>query len=137
MCEGCGCGSEKLVHGTISRIGQPWGTEELVSKSHGYTIKRYTIKQGASPDAHTHERETHTFYLVSGLVKLEAGTHVDELVEDFLHAGETAEISAGQIHRLTAIHDSVVIEIAAASSALGACHHTHEQEDGTVVTHSH
>jgi len=58
-----------------------------------------------------HERKSETLYLLSGRVGVETGDSSDSLVAGELLPGESVDVPRGRIHRVTALEDSVIIEV--------------------------
>ena len=97
--------------GPVSTVVKPWGGEELLAHTDLYALKSIHVRVGTRPSLQYHERKSESLYLLSGLMKIELGDSKDSLVEDQLHPGETVDIPKGRIHRVTAIEDSVLIEV--------------------------
>ncbi|MCX8052885.1 MAG: cupin [Armatimonadetes bacterium] len=103
--------NDRVVRGPISITQKPWGGEELLAHTELYALKRIYIKPGLRPSLQYHERKSESLYLLSGQMKIEIGDSVDSLVTDELLPGESVDIPRGKIHRVTALEDSVLIEV--------------------------
>lgn len=101
----------RVVRGPISEIVKPWGGEELLAHTELYALKRIYVKVGSRPSLQYHEHKSETLFLLSGQMSIEIGESVDSLTKDQLHPGEAVDIPKGMIHRVSAIEDSVIIEV--------------------------
>ncbi len=101
----------RVARGPVSSVVKPWGGEELLAHTDLYALKRIHVKVGSRPSLQYHERKSESLYLLSGLMKIEIGDSSDSLVEDRLRPGETVDIPRGKVHRVTALEDSVIIEV--------------------------
>ncbi|MDO8587308.1 MAG: cupin domain-containing protein [Armatimonadota bacterium] len=90
---------------------KPWGGEELLAHTDLYALKRIHVKVGSRPSLQYHERKSESLYLLSGRMKIEIGDTRDSLVEDHLRPGDSVDIAAGTVHRITALEDSILIEV--------------------------
>jgi mannose-6-phosphate isomerase len=103
--------SGRVVRGPISKIEKPWGGEELLAHTGLYALKRIHVKVGSRPSLQYHERKSESLHLLSGLLRIEIGETRHCLAEDVIHPGENVDIPAGVVHRVTALEDSVLIEV--------------------------
>ncbi len=101
----------RVVRGPVSTVEKPWGGEELLAHTDLYALKRIRVKPGSRPSLQYHERKSESLYLLSGLMRIEIGDSADSLVTDELQPGETVDVPKGKIHRVTALEDSVLIEV--------------------------
>lgn len=99
------------VRPPLSTVTKPWGGEELLAHTDLYALKRIHVKVGSRASLQYHERKSESLYLLYGLMKIEIGDTRDSLVQDHLRPGDSVDIPAGRIHRVTAIEDSVLIEV--------------------------
>ncbi|MHB0997850.1 MAG: cupin domain-containing protein [Armatimonadota bacterium] len=102
---------DKVVRGPISTIIKPWGGEELLAHTDEYALKRIYVKVGSRPSLQYHKMKSETLYLLSGLMEIEIGESEQSLVVGTVHPGEAVDIPRGMIHRVTAVEDSVIIEV--------------------------
>jgi mannose-6-phosphate isomerase len=103
--------TNRLARGPISSIVKPWGGEELLAHTGLYALKRIHVKVGSRPSLQYHERKSESLHLLSGLLKIEIGKTKDSLADDTIHPGENVDIPVGVVHRVTALEDSVIIEV--------------------------
>ncbi len=101
----------RVVRGPVSSIVKPWGGEEVLAHTELYALKRIHVRAGSRPSLQYHERKSESLYLLSGLMKIEMGDSRDSLVADRLHPGEIVDIPKGRLHRVSALEDSVIIEV--------------------------
>ena len=102
---------QRVARGPLSSVTKPWGGEELLAHTAGYALKRIHIERGSRPSLQYHQRKSESLHLLSGLLKIEIGQSKDMLVADQLRPGETADVPKGTIHRVSALEDSVLIEV--------------------------
>ena len=101
----------RVARGPLSRIVKPWGGEELLAHTDRYALKRIHVKKGSRPSLQYHERKSESLYLLSGLLKIEIGVDRDSLVVDEIRPGEIVDVPSGKVHRVSALEDSVIIEV--------------------------
>ena len=107
----CSCNKPRVARGPVSTVTKPWGGEELLAHTEHYALKRIHVKAGSRPSLQYHEKKSESLYLLSGLMRIEIGDSPDSLAVDELRPGEIVDIPKGRIHRLTALEDSVIIEV--------------------------
>lgn len=94
----------------METIIKPWGKECIFADRPRYIAKFLHIKAGHRLSLQYHMYKEETINLLSGKVDL---TFVDEktTLNYHLEPGHTFLIEPGQKHRLTALEDSVIIEV--------------------------
>ena len=100
-----------ICRGPLSTVTKPWGGEELLAHTDLYALKRIHVKVGTRPSLQYHERKSESLYLLSGLMLIELGESRDSLRVDELRPGETVDIPRAWVHRVTALEESVIIEV--------------------------
>jgi len=86
-----------------------WGR---VARSYDkYALKKIHVKVGSRPSLQYHERKSESLFLLSGLLKIEIGDTEDSLLTDEIHPGEAVDVPTGKIHRVSALEDSIIIEV--------------------------
>ena len=110
MC-GCNCNKKRVARGPVSTVVKPWGGEELLAHNDLYALKRIHVKPGTRPSLQYHNQKSESLYLLSGLLKIEIGDSAENLITDELHPGETVDVPKGTIHRVSALEDSIIIEV--------------------------
>ena len=103
--------SNRVARGPVSTVVKPWGGEELLAHNELYALKRIHVKPGSRPSLQYHNRKSESLYLLSGLLKIEIGDTPETLIVDELRPGETVDVPKGKIHRVSALEDSVIIEV--------------------------
>lgn len=89
-----------------------WGREVWLANHEKYCGKLLEFNAGASFSMHYHMLKHETFYVLKGSLKLELYDLSDATEHEVeLKQGSITEIPAGNPHKLTALEDSVVIEI--------------------------
>lgn len=101
----------KAVRGPISTTVKPWGGEELLAHTDKYALKSIHVKKGSRPSLQYHERKAESLYLLSGLLQIEIGDSADDLITEVFNPGDIVDIPTRKIHRVSAIEDSVIIEV--------------------------
>ena len=95
----------------LSTIEKPWGGEELLAHTQAYALKRIRVNAGSRASLQLHRRKSESLFLLSGRMRIEIGDTPGSLVsEDFL-PGSVVDVPRGTVHRVTAIEDSVLIEV--------------------------
>ena len=89
------------------RINQrPWGEFETLITNSYCTIKLMTIKAGHRTSLQAHDERTELFYLISGQCKV-------QLLEQTTLLNPKNQITIPKMwwHRITAIKDSIILEL--------------------------
>ncbi|MHB1457945.1 MAG: cupin domain-containing protein [Armatimonadota bacterium] len=101
----------KAVRGPLSTIVKPWGGEELLAHTDKYALKSIHVKKGSRPSLQYHEKKAESLYLLSGLLQIEIGDTADDLITEVFNPGDIVDIPTRKIHRVSALEDSVIIEV--------------------------
>ena len=98
---------------TSSRIVEkPWGLEIIWAETDIYVGKVLIVHAGESLSLQYHERKDESWFVQSGLARLELGEVGDEeLTTDSIAAGACFHFPPGTLHRITAIEDTTIIEV--------------------------
>lgn len=88
------------------RVDKPWGYELRWATTDRYLGKVLHVKRGEALSLQYHERKEESIMVASGVLDLE----LDGVVHR-LRAGDTAHITPGTRHRLTAVEDCDVFEV--------------------------
>jgi mannose-6-phosphate isomerase-like protein (cupin superfamily) len=87
-------------------VPKPWGREVWYAHEERYAGKILEIHAGHALSLQKHERKQETMYLLRGRLRY----HLDGV--DFeLEPGSCLTIYPGEVHRLEALEDSVVLEV--------------------------
>lgn len=99
------------------RIDKAWGYEEVVANEAEYCLKRLVIQPKKKCSLHFHRVKKETFFVQSGLVRLEQKPNLDEL----LKPNESRVILPLTPHRFSSVHGAVLLEVS-----------THHSDDDVV-----
>jgi mannose-6-phosphate isomerase len=70
------------------------------------------VATGQSLSLQYHERKDESWYVQSGLAKLELGSSGDTVLnETVIGPGEAFHYSPGTVHRVTALEDTTILEV--------------------------
>lgn len=99
------------------RVDKPWGHEEIFALVEGaYVGKLLFVNAGESLSLQYHDAKDETIALVSGHVEIDLGSAADDLHSVSLSPGESVHVSPGQLHRLRAVEDAVLVEASTAAA---------------------
>ncbi len=87
-------------------VPKPWGREVWYADESEYAGKVIEVTKGHALSLQKHERKKETMYLLSGRLLY----HLNGV--DFeLNQGECLTVTPGDIHRVEALEDSVILEV--------------------------
>ena len=87
-------------------VPKPWGREIWYADETEYAGKILEVTEGHALSLQKHERKKETMYLLTGRVLY----HLNG--EDFeLAAGQALTIRPGDVHRVTALEDTTILEV--------------------------
>jgi mannose-6-phosphate isomerase-like protein (cupin superfamily) len=94
------------------RVEKPWGYELIWALTDLYCGKLLFVRAGHSLSLQFHREKDEAWYIQSGRAKLELG-EVGEgvLSEEIVTAGACFHYPAGTVHRITALEDTLVVEV--------------------------
>lgn len=87
-------------------VPKPWGREVWYAHEDRYAGKILEVTQGHALSLQKHERKQETMYLQSGRLRY----HLNG-VDFVLEAGETITVRPGDVHRMEALEDAVILEV--------------------------
>jgi mannose-6-phosphate isomerase len=93
------------------RIDKPWGWELVWAEAEQYVGKLLFIRAGESLSLQYHERKDESWLVQEGRARLELGEVGGELEAVEIVPGESFRFRPGTVHRVTAIEDTLVIEV--------------------------
>jgi len=102
---------EPVCRPPLSTTEKPWGGEELLAHTGEYALKRIRVNAGSRASLQLHRRKSESLFLLSGRMRIEIGDAPESLVAGDFLPGKVVDIPRGTIHRVTAIEDSVLIEV--------------------------
>lgn len=82
-------------------VAKPWGREIFLCCNDKYVMEIMEIKKGERTSLHYHEDRMETFYILSGILKVNT---------NIFRAGDVVTIMPKEAHRLEAMEDARVIE---------------------------
>jgi mannose-6-phosphate isomerase-like protein (cupin superfamily) len=91
---------------TDNKVYKPWGYELRWAVTDRYLGKILHVKRGEALSLQYHERKDECILLSSGVLDLELDGRVHRL-----EAGDTAHITPGTRHRMTAVEDCDIFEV--------------------------
>jgi len=92
-------------------VEKPWGWELIWAHTEAYVGKVLFVRAGESLSLQYHERKDESWYVQSGLARLELGERGEELAADSIAAGACFHFVPGTVHRLTAVEDTTIVEV--------------------------
>jgi mannose-6-phosphate isomerase len=93
------------------RIDKPWGWELVWAETEGYVGKLLFVRAGESLSLQYHERKDESWLVQEGRARLELGEVGGELEAVEIVPGASFRFRPGTVHRVTAIEDTLVIEV--------------------------
>jgi mannose-6-phosphate isomerase len=96
---------------TPRRVDKPWGWELIWAQTRHYAGKLLFVRAGEALSLQLHEVKEESWLVQEGRARLEFGRVEDELEEREIAPGDTFHFLPGTLHRLTAIEDTLVIEV--------------------------
>ena len=93
------------------RVDKPWGWELVWAETDAYAGKLLFVRAGESLSLQVHEVKEESWLVREGRARLELGEVAGELEEREISPGDALHLRPGTVHRLTAIEDTLVIEV--------------------------
>jgi mannose-6-phosphate isomerase len=93
------------------RIEKPWGWELVWAEAEEYAGKLLYVRAGESLSLQYHERKDESWLVQEGRARLEVGRVDGELETVEIGPGDAFHFRPGTVHRVTAIEDTLVIEV--------------------------
>jgi mannose-6-phosphate isomerase len=97
---------EQAQRGAPKVVDKPWGREVWYAHNDRYAGKILEVDAGHVLSLQKHNVKHETMYLQSGLMRFTLGDDVFEW-----GPGETVSIPPGNVHRMEALEDSVILEV--------------------------
>jgi mannose-6-phosphate isomerase len=96
----------------VRRVEKPWGHELIWAQTDTYVGKVLFVKAGHSLSLQFHREKDESWLVQSGRAKLELGDAGETvLVEEVVQAGAAFRYRPGTVHRVTAIDDTIILEV--------------------------
>jgi mannose-6-phosphate isomerase len=93
------------------RVDKPWGWELVWAEADEYVGKLLFIRAGESLSLQYHERKDESWLVQEGRARLELGEVGGALEELEIVPGEAFRFRPRTVHRVTALEDTLVIEV--------------------------
>ena len=93
------------------RVDKPWGWELVWAEADAYVGKLLFVRAGESLSLQYHERKDESWLVQDGRARLELGDPGGELEELEIVPGDAFRFRPRTVHRVTALEDTLVIEV--------------------------
>lgn len=93
------------------RVGKPWGWELVWAEADAYVGKLLFVRAGESLSLQYHEAKDESWLVQEGRARLELGRVGDELETIEITVGDAFRFRPRTVHRVTAIEDTLVLEV--------------------------
>ena len=94
------------------RVEKPWGWELIWANTDRYVGKLLFVRAGHSLSLQFHNEKDESWYFQEGRAELEFGSPGDPITNtEVVGPGAAFRLRPGTVHRLTAIDDTLVIEV--------------------------
>ena len=96
---------------TPRRVEKPWGWELVWAETEHYAGKLLFVRGGEALSLQYHERKDESWLVREGRARLELGEVGGENETVEIRAGDAFHFPPGTVHRVTALEDTLVIEV--------------------------
>ncbi len=96
---------------TPRKVEKPWGWELVWAEAEDYVGKLLFVRAGESLSLQYHEVKDESWLVQEGRATLELGDVGDELGTFEITAGDAFRFRPRTVHRVTAVEDTLVIEV--------------------------
>jgi mannose-6-phosphate isomerase-like protein (cupin superfamily) len=93
------------------KVEKPWGWELVWAETDAYVGKLLFVRAGESLSLQYHERKDESWLVQEGRALLELGALGDEPAAAEIARGDAFRFRPGTVHRVTAIEDTLVLEV--------------------------
>jgi mannose-6-phosphate isomerase len=93
------------------RVDKPWGFELVWAESEHYVGKLLFIRSGEALSLQYHERKDESWLVREGRARLELGEVGGSLETVEIEPGDAFRYRPGTLHRVTALEDTIVLEV--------------------------
>jgi len=97
---------------TPRRVDKPWGWELVWAETDSYAGKLLFVRAGESLSLQYHEVKDESWLVREGSATLELGDVGGDLDSIEIAPGDTFRFRPGTVHRLSALEDTLVVEVA-------------------------
>lgn len=91
-------------------VQKPWGHELIWAETDRYVGKILHVEAGEALSVQMHREKDETLHVLSGRMRLFAGSSPDALEDVELASGESYRVTPGTVHYIEAITDCDVLE---------------------------
>jgi mannose-6-phosphate isomerase-like protein (cupin superfamily) len=92
-------------------VERPWGWELVWAETEHYVGKLLFVRAGEALSLQYHERKDESWLVREGRAHLELGTVGGPLETVEIRAGDAFRYRPGTVHRVTALEDTLVLEV--------------------------
>ena len=96
---------------TPRKVEKPWGWELVWAEAEEYVGKLLFVRAGESLSLQYHEVKDESWLVQEGRARLELGDMGGKLEAFEISPGDAYRFRPGTVHRVTAIEDTLVIEV--------------------------
>jgi mannose-6-phosphate isomerase len=96
---------------TPRKVEKPWGWELVWAEAGDYVGKLLFVRAGESLSLQYHEVKDESWLVQEGRARLELGEVGGELETFEIAAGDAYRLRPGTVHRMTAVEDTLVVEV--------------------------
>ena len=93
------------------RVEKPWGWELVWAETEDYVGKLLFVRAGQSLSLQYHEVKDESWLVQQGRASLELGEVGGELETIEITAGDALHYRPGTVHRVTAVEDTLILEV--------------------------
>jgi mannose-6-phosphate isomerase-like protein (cupin superfamily) len=93
------------------KVEKPWGWELVWAEADDYVGKLLFVKAGESLSLQYHEVKDESWLVQEGRARLELGEVGGGLEAIEIAPGDAFRFRAGTVHRITAVEDTLVLEV--------------------------
>tara|TARA_Y100000590_G_scaffold469869_1_gene660253 strand:- start:5734 stop:6102 length:369 start_codon:yes stop_codon:yes gene_type:complete len=91
-------------------IKKPWGSEEIISLTKHYVLKKLVMNRGHRCSLQYHKKKHETIYVLSGILRVLIGNTKNKLKIKILKKNQSLIVKPYMIHRMEAVSNSVYLE---------------------------
>ena len=96
---------------TPRKLEKPWGWELVWAEAGDYVGKLLFVRAGESLSLQYHEVKDESWLVQEGRARLELGEVGGELETLEIAPGDAYRLRPGTVHRMTAVEDTLVVEV--------------------------
>jgi mannose-6-phosphate isomerase-like protein (cupin superfamily) len=96
---------------TPRKVEKPWGWELVWAEAEDYVGKLLFVRAGESLSLQYHERKDESWLVQEGRARLELGGVGSELETVEITPGDAFRFRPQTVHRVTAVEDTLVVEV--------------------------